>query len=72
MKNLLGGLDIGSEAHHVIIMNDKEKILYDRKISHKFSGFYEAIEEIREIEGREERLWRALRQASDRKGLHII
>jgi transposase len=53
LKKLLGGIDIGSEEHHVIIMNDKEKILYDRKIAHKFSKFYEAIEEIREIEGRE-------------------
>ena len=57
MKNLLGGIDVGSEKHHVIIMNEKEKIFYDRKISHKFSGFYEAIKEIRKIERREERLW---------------
>ncbi len=53
MKNLSGGIDIGSEEHHVIIMNDEDKIMYDRKIAHKFSEFYEAIEEIREIEGRE-------------------
>ncbi len=53
MKSLFGGLDIGSEAHHMIIMNEKEKILYDRKIAHKFSAFCEAIEEIRKIEGRE-------------------
>ena len=35
MKNLLGRIDIGSKEHHVIIMNEKEKILYDRRISHK-------------------------------------
>lgn len=53
MKKLLGGIDIGSEEHHVIIMDGKEKILYDGKIAHKMSEFYEAIEEIRKIEGRE-------------------
>jgi transposase len=54
VKVLWGGIDVGSENHHVIIMSDKEKILYDRKIAHKFSEFYEAIEEMRKIEGREE------------------
>jgi transposase len=53
LKKLLGGIDIGSEEHHVIIMDGKEKILYDGKIAHKMSEFYEAIEEIRKIEGRE-------------------
>ncbi|MCF6336250.1 MAG: transposase [Spirochaetales bacterium] len=53
MKKLSGGIDIGSGEHHVIIINDKEKILYDRAVAHKFSEFYEAIEEFREIETRE-------------------
>ena len=53
MKNLAGGIDVGSEQHHVVIMNDKEEILYDREVAHKFSGFYEAIEEFREIEAKE-------------------
>lgn len=53
MKSLPGGIDVGSEQHHVIIMNDKETILYDRKIAHKFSEFHEAIEEFRRIEERE-------------------
>ena len=34
-------------------MNDKEEILYDREVAHKFSGFYEAIEEFRKIEAKE-------------------
>ncbi len=54
MKKLSGGIDIGSEQHHVIIINDEEKILYDRKVAHKFSEFRKAIEEFREIEAREE------------------
>ena len=53
MKKLSGGIDIGSEHHHIIVMNDEGKILYDQKIAHKFSEFYQAIKEIREIEKRE-------------------
>jgi len=29
MKRLSGEIDIGSEPHHIIIMNDEEKILYE-------------------------------------------
>jgi len=54
MKSLSGGIDIGSEHHHVIIMGDEEKILYDQKVSHKFSEFHRAVKEFREIEEREE------------------
>ena len=53
MKRLSGGIDIGSEHHHIIIMNDGEGILYDQKMARKFSEFYQAIEKFREIEERE-------------------
>ena len=53
MKRLYGGVDVGSEQHHVIIMNDKEEILYDQEVVQKFSGFHEAIEKFREIEAKE-------------------
>ncbi|MBC8550232.1 MAG: IS110 family transposase [Candidatus Brocadiales bacterium] len=53
MKRLCGGIDVGSERHHVIIMDDKEKILFDREIEQKYSDFNEAIEEFREIEAKE-------------------
>jgi len=53
MKRFPGGVDVGSERHHVIIMNDKEEILYDREVAQKFSDFHEAIEEFREIEAKE-------------------
>ncbi|GMT48192.1 MAG: hypothetical protein IEMM0007_1758 [bacterium] len=36
LKKLHGGIDVGSEQHHVIIMDDKEKILYDREVAHKY------------------------------------
>ncbi|HER40558.1 MAG TPA: IS110 family transposase [Salinimicrobium catena] len=54
MKRLSGGIDIGSEHHHIIIINDEEKILYDQKIPHKFSEFYQITKAFREIEKREE------------------
>jgi transposase len=47
---LTGGIDIGSESHHVIIMDGTGKVLYDRKVAHKFSKFLEAIGEFRGIE----------------------
>ena len=50
MKKLPGGIDIGSESHHVIIMDDTGKILYDRKVAHRFSEFYKAIGEFKGIE----------------------
>ena len=53
MKRLHGGIDIGSESHHVIIMDDSGKVLYDRKVAHRFSEFHEAIGELRGLEERE-------------------
>ena len=50
MKSLSGGIDIGSESHHVIIMDGTGKVLYDRKVAHKFSKFHEAIGEFRGLE----------------------
>lgn len=53
MKRLSGGIDIGSEYHHIIIMDDEGKILYDKKIAHRFSEFYKAIKEFKGIKERE-------------------
>jgi transposase len=50
LKMLTGGIDIGSESHHVIIMDGTGEVLYDRKVAHKFSKFHEAIREFRGIE----------------------
>lgn len=54
MKSLSGGIDIGSESHHVIIMDGTGKVLYDRKVAHKFREFREVIGEFRGIEEREQ------------------
>ncbi len=53
MKRFPGGIDVGSERHHVIIMDNQEQILYDREVTCKFSDFHKAIEEFREIEAKE-------------------
>ncbi len=54
MKNLVGGIDVGSDKHHVIIMTEKEEILYDdREVAHSISEFHKASEEFRAIEARE-------------------
>jgi transposase len=53
MKSLFGGIDIGSESHHVIIMDADGKVLYDRKIAHKFREFREVIGEFRGLQERE-------------------
>lgn len=50
MKRLHGGIDIGSKSHHVIIMDGTGKVLYDRKVVHRFGEFREAIGEFRGIE----------------------
>jgi len=54
MKSLSGGIDIGSESHHVIIMDNTGEVLCDRKVAHKFSEFHKAILEFKGIEEREQ------------------
>ena len=54
MKTLSGGIDIGSESHHVIIMDGNGKVLCDRKVAHRFREFHEAIGEFKEIEERQQ------------------
>ncbi|KRT65625.1 MAG: transposase IS116/IS110/IS902 family protein [Candidatus Dadabacteria bacterium CSP1-2] len=54
MKSLSGGIDIGSESHHVIIMDDTGEVLYDRKVAHQFSEFHKVIGEFKGIEEREQ------------------
>lgn len=54
MKSLFGGIDIGSESHHVIILDGNGKVLYDRKVGHSFRGFREVLGKFRELEEREQ------------------
>ena len=53
MKALSGGIDIGSERHHVVVMNEEGAVLYDQEVAHQFSEFYRSIDELKGIEKRE-------------------
>ncbi len=46
MKVLSGGIDIGSEKHHIVVMDAGEAILYDQEVEHNFSEFYRTIDKI--------------------------
>src|SRR3990170_2917839 len=54
MESLFGGIDIGSENHHVIILDGNGKVLYDQKVAHSFREFREVIGKFREIEEKEQ------------------
>jgi len=53
MKRLSGGIDVGSESHHIIILDEEDNVLYNKKISHKINEFAESINLFKQIEKRE-------------------
>ena len=39
MKRLSGGIDIGKDTHHVLILDEKEEIIYQKKMNlPRFTG----------------------------------
>ena len=54
MKSLFGGIDVGSESHHVIILAGDGKVLYDRTVMHSFREFRDVIGKFRELEEKEQ------------------
>ena len=50
MKRLYGGIDIGSERHHIIIIDENEKIKYDGTVPHQLDALAKAIEQFQELE----------------------
>jgi len=52
MKRLSGGIDVGSEFHHITILDEEDNILYNQKISHKLNEFAESINLFKQIEKR--------------------
>ena len=54
MKSLFGGIDIGSESHHVIILDGNGKVQYDRKVAHSFREFRDVIGKFKEFEEKEQ------------------
>ncbi len=54
MKTLSGGIDIGSEKHHIVVMDAEEAILYDQEVAHNIREFYRSIDELKGIEKKEQ------------------
>jgi len=50
MKRLSGGIDIGSESHHITILDEEDKVLYNQKVAHKLNEFAENIKLFKQIE----------------------
>jgi len=53
MKRLSGGIDVGSESHHIIILDEEDNFLYNQKVSHQLSEFAESIKLFKQIEKQE-------------------
>ena len=53
MKRLSGGIDVGSESHHIIILDDEDNVLYNKKVAHKLNEFTESIKLFKKIEKKE-------------------
>ncbi len=53
MKRLSGGIDVGSESHHIIILDEEDNFLYNQKVAHKLNEFTENIKLFRKIEKKE-------------------
>jgi len=53
MKRLSRGIDIGSESHHIIILDEEDNVLYNQKVSHKLSEFTKNIKLFKQIEKQE-------------------
>jgi len=53
MKRLSGGIDVGSEFHHITILDEEDKVLYHQKVAHKLNEFAESIKLFKQIEKKE-------------------
>jgi len=52
MQGLYGGIDVGSEHHHIFITNDEDKTVFDSKVKHIGSELHRAVGEFKRIEQR--------------------
>lgn len=53
MKRLSGGIDIGCQSHHIVILDEEDNVLYNQKIAHKLNEFAECIKLFRKLEKQE-------------------
>jgi len=43
MKRLSGGIDVGSESHHIIILDEEDNFLYNQKVAYKQLEHYQFL-----------------------------
>jgi activator of 2-hydroxyglutaryl-CoA dehydratase len=53
MKRLSGGIDIGRYTHQLIILNEKEQVLYQRKLPHNLGEMKQTMKELKYLEKKE-------------------
>ena len=53
MKRLSGGIDVGSESHHITILDEEGKVLYNQKVAHQLNEFAASIKLFKQIEKKE-------------------
>jgi hypothetical protein len=53
MKRLSGGIDVGSESHHILILDEEDKVLYNQKVAHKLNEFAENVKLFKQLEKQE-------------------
>lgn len=53
MKRLSGGIDIGRSYHQLIILNEKEQILYQKTLPHQLREMTETMKQLKNLEKKE-------------------
>lgn len=53
MKRLSGGIDIGRYTHHMVIIDEKEQILYQRKLPHHLGEIKETMKQLKSLQKKE-------------------
>jgi len=53
MKRLSGGIDIGKDFHHMIILDEKEQVIYQKRIPQKLKEMKEIMKELTCLEKKE-------------------
>ncbi len=53
MKRLSGGIDIGKDFHHMIILDEQEQVLYQKKIPHHLGEMKQIMKELKCLEKKE-------------------
>jgi predicted butyrate kinase (DUF1464 family) len=47
---MLGGIDVGSEFHHIFIIDDEDNTVFDSKVKHIGEELHKAVEEFKGLQ----------------------